>query len=273
MNATVYCCGIDETVANNVFDISLANKGAMKFGRWAEASANINFSRNIVFSDDERKTHFDGKLGPEIDPTRRILCFAEPQIIGCVDYNLYFNKKSKELMFSTKRAKENLNWKEWRELGAKYVGFDQNTKIADPNFVDVEARDYRLKENSPALDMGIKSIDTAQIGLLQDYPFADKKDPLKTLFLKAKGEDVYLESKADEILQLEVSGRTEKWYMADLSQSKVTYSISNPSLATVTPSGKVSLKGRGRVVITAKVTHNGSTKSDDLVIYSGLKRK
>jgi len=42
--------------------------------------------------------------------------------------------------------------------------------IGDPKFVDAAKRDYRLQTSSPALKIGIRSIDTSKIGLTDTFP-------------------------------------------------------------------------------------------------------
>jgi hypothetical protein len=48
--------------------------------------------------------------------------------------------------------------------------FDKNSLTVDPRFVDPARHDCRLQANWPAVNLGIKSIDTAQIGLTDKYP-------------------------------------------------------------------------------------------------------
>jgi hypothetical protein len=119
--------------------------------------------------------------------------------------------------------------------------------------------------------MGIKSIDTSKIGLLKSFPFTPKNGKLHRVFLKGKGSDIYLEAKSGDTLQTSLTGKTEKSYEADLSSAKVTYTSSDPAIASIDSKGLVALKGTGRVVLTATASSNGIEKSDDLVIYSGIK--
>jgi len=49
-------------------------------------------------------------------------------------------------------------------------GYEKNGAIGDPLFVDWENGDFRLKPDSPALKMGIKSIDISDVGLTDDFP-------------------------------------------------------------------------------------------------------
>ncbi len=49
-------------------------------------------------------------------------------------------------------------------------GYDANSVIADPMFYDIENKDFRLKPESPAFDLGFKQIETENIGLKNDYP-------------------------------------------------------------------------------------------------------
>ncbi|MBI2854061.1 MAG: hypothetical protein HYX87_03960 [Chloroflexi bacterium] len=56
---------------------------------------------------------------------------------------------------------------EWR----KTYGFDRNSLVGDPLFVDPANRNYSLRPGSPALLLGFVNIDQARIGLLPDFPF------------------------------------------------------------------------------------------------------
>jgi hypothetical protein len=75
---------------------------------------------------------------------------------GNVDYNLYY---------STEAPNSEIPLKGLREAGHEKNGF-----YGDPMFVDWKKGDFRLKPESPALKMGIKSIDVREAGLTEDYP-------------------------------------------------------------------------------------------------------
>ena len=53
-----------------------------------------------------------------------------------------------------------MSFKEWQEKGN-----DQHSIVADPMFVDAKNYNFRLKPNSPALEIGFKSIDMSKVGL------------------------------------------------------------------------------------------------------------
>lgn len=55
--------------------------------------------------------------------------------------------------------------------------FDGNSLIADPMFVDPKNRVYRLKEESPALQLGFKDIDVSDIGFKGDFPARLRESP------------------------------------------------------------------------------------------------
>jgi len=50
-------------------------------------------------------------------------------------------------------------WEEWQKRG-----FDRNSIVADPLFVDAENDDYRLKPDSPAWKLGFEPIPVEKIG-------------------------------------------------------------------------------------------------------------
>ena len=74
------------------------------------------------------------------------------------DYNLLFHTKGKDFVIIKLPYVKTLE--DWKELG-----FETNSIIADPLFVDLENDDYSLKPESPALKMGFKPIDLSRVGL------------------------------------------------------------------------------------------------------------
>ena len=76
---------------------------------------------------------------------------------GEIDRNIYYNLDAPE---SSKPLIEKL----------REVGHGKNDASIDPLFVDWENGDFRLKPDSPALKMGIKSIDVREAGLTEDFP-------------------------------------------------------------------------------------------------------
>jgi hypothetical protein len=71
--------------------------------------------------------------------------------------NLYWDLSGKEPLFS------GVSFAEWQKTGR-----DRDSRIADPQFLDVQRRDFRLRPTSPALAMGFKPIAIDQAGLYGD---------------------------------------------------------------------------------------------------------
>ncbi|MBI5395397.1 MAG: right-handed parallel beta-helix repeat-containing protein [Verrucomicrobia bacterium] len=53
------------------------------------------------------------------------------------------------------------------------MGQDKNSIVADPRFVSVAKRDFRLKPDSPALELGFKPIDTSTVGLVGERKWVE----------------------------------------------------------------------------------------------------
>ena len=89
--------------------------------------------------------------------------------------NLYWDLSGKPPLFS------GVSFTEWQRTGR-----DRDSRIADPQFVDAKASDFRLKPNSPALAMGFRPIATDGVGLYGDAdwmigPSRVKRAPLPDL--------------------------------------------------------------------------------------------
>jgi hypothetical protein len=74
-----------------------------------------------------------------------------------IDKNLYFDANLKD------HGQSALDY--YRTRGA-----DKNSFVADPLFRDIKTGDFRLKENSPAYQLGFKDIDVKRIGITSDFP-------------------------------------------------------------------------------------------------------
>ena len=81
------------------------------------------------------------------------------------DYNVFYKPHGK---VSIKGGPADGSLDKWRQILDQR--FDQHSIVADPMFVDVEARDFRLRPDSPALKRGFKPIDTSSIGLTDNFP-------------------------------------------------------------------------------------------------------
>jgi len=273
VNADSNIKGVGMRTSNNVFDISLCQHGASNMQAYAEKSEDQWFLRNVVYSDGKSDIPRDGRPSGN-SPERLLLFTAKPwEILTKCDYNLYFTSGVPAVVEVAKGCRKRdkskfLSLDEWRKFEGK--GYDAHSAVADPKFVDLADRDYRLSVDSPAWKLGIKSIDMASIGLLPDYPFADKKDPLKRVFLKRGDDDIFTAAKPGAKFNLSISGRTEKWYAADLAKAKMVFASDNPAVAAVDAKGAVTVKGKGKATITATVTLGGVSKKDDIVVFSGI---
>jgi hypothetical protein len=111
--------------------------------------------RNILFEPGDKQHFFVFELrdGPGDETPGLYEYFHKCS----VDNNLYFNGKAKD-------------YKEIPLKGLRSQGHEENGLYADPMFVDWENGDFRLKPESPARKMGIKSIDVSEAGLTENFP-------------------------------------------------------------------------------------------------------
>jgi parallel beta-helix repeat protein len=99
---------------------------------------------------------------------RNIFCYTAPNAVLVsagrldekviqIDQNVYFHAGGKELLFRGGAA----SWADWQKRG-----FDRNSVVADPRFVDPAHDNFALRPDSPALRLGFEPIDTSRVGPL-----------------------------------------------------------------------------------------------------------
>ena len=159
--------GANNRVVNNVL-ADLDGKGRIGWGMYFTARAGHadegNLATgNIVYGSSPKmaKATRNGK-GPSDEGS-----FA----FVAIDKNLYGPTQGSSPTFSVSHNDTHdgvLEFANWRNFG-----FDTNSVMADPLFIDAAAHDYRLQPESPARKLGIQSIDTADAGLYGDANWTD----------------------------------------------------------------------------------------------------
>lgn len=134
--------GKNNLVRNNIF--ALAAEGQIIRSRQEEHTS-FTFERNIVYQD--KGPLLGGNWG---NKNYRL------------DSNVYW-RSGNEPTFA------GLPFEEWQEEMRQ----DAHSIVANPKFVSVETRDFRLQPDSPALKLGFKPIDTSTVGLVGTKPWID----------------------------------------------------------------------------------------------------
>lgn len=127
--------------------------------------------RNIVvgntqFDNPDTDINFaPGKHGGAV--IRSWIAPPEGPIADEIDSNCYYSDAGQFWALFGRRGQEErkLTLEEWRALG-----YDKHSLYADPLFVDPDRGDFRVREDSPALQLGFRNIPMDKFGLLPDYP-------------------------------------------------------------------------------------------------------
>ncbi|MFC2087644.1 right-handed parallel beta-helix repeat-containing protein [Bacteroidota bacterium] len=143
------------TWLNNVF-VDAGPKGQFYWNSVDYPEYN-RYTHNIIYYSDPNGYLFDCKGDSRIE-----------NVILEMDYNLYYyTRGGAEAMKIRKwdqseeeiKEMEIQNFADWQKLG-----YDENSIIADPLFVNPENDDYRLRPESPAFELGIRQIDMSTVG-------------------------------------------------------------------------------------------------------------
>lgn len=127
--------GRNDRIVNNIF--ALAKTQQLGRGMLQDSdSLSCIFERNIVY-------WRDGILWGPIKPGEQMT----------LDHNLYWNASGEPVKFA------GLSLAEWQAKGR-----DVHSRVADPRFENPDEGDFRLKPDSPALQLGIRPIDLSTVG-------------------------------------------------------------------------------------------------------------
>ena len=89
---------------------------------------------------------------------------AAKEPLGQWDKNVYWHTGGADRLQFYRRS-----FADWQALG-----LDGNSRIADPQFADADAHDFRLQPGSPALELGFQPLDISTVGLYGDPAWANE---------------------------------------------------------------------------------------------------
>lgn len=122
-----------------------------------------NVIRNNVFAFGRDEQLARSRMEPHLSFTleRNIVYYREGEALAknwsddkfALDFNVYWNVAGPVTFPGGKTLDE------WQQRG-----FDKHSIVADPKFVNPEQGDFSLQSDSPALKLGIKSIDVSRVG-------------------------------------------------------------------------------------------------------------
>ena len=133
--------GRENIVRNNIW--AFGREGMVACSR-KEEHRGFTFERNIVLTD-----------GQPIYTGMGVLHIT-------ADMNLFWDVGGREIAIGGYHADPST----WIPMAkARDLGYDFHSRVADPKFRDVQARDFTLLPDSPALEMGFKPIDLSDVGV------------------------------------------------------------------------------------------------------------
>jgi hypothetical protein len=107
-----------------------------------------------------------------------------------IDRNVYWNVNTQQFLVQTRSPNEEYNWEKWHSFG-----YDLESALQDPLFVDPSQGDYRVRPESPAIPKGFKNFPMNQFGHRQTRisPFGGlfKDSIIVTLMPDRRGGKIY----------------------------------------------------------------------------------
>ena len=173
----------DFTVTSNViYDIKGGNPGRC-FCIFAKGTRNV-IENNVLIGDDHTgaaiaSMHTLAEPAEHHTYRRNIIYLTMPSSaayafltwtddrVASSDHNCFHSTLGRPVM---RRGSAQVTLPDWRALPAGR--FDRHSIIDDPKFIAPSAHDYRLRADSPARKLGIRSVDVSQCGLLPDNRYA-----------------------------------------------------------------------------------------------------
>ena len=142
----VFAKGMHNVVENNIMIGGPETRTAIRTFEMADERVSHHiYRRNIIVLEDSTRVYTFRRWDNEK--------------VDYADSNLVYNRSG---VYPVDVAGEVLSWDQWHTFG---TGYDTHTINTDPRFLDPANHDYRLRDDSPAFDIGFERIPVEEIGL------------------------------------------------------------------------------------------------------------
>ncbi len=175
-----------------------------------------------------------------------------------IGHNVYFNDDMDNYLFGGGAFTE----RDMKTL--KDYAFEQHSLVGvDPELMDKEHGDLRLRYTSPAFRTGFSDINASNIGLTQDFKLVSAGAPFKmTTDIVDYDTEGFVSLNSGEQATITATLRDEEGYI--VKGKPVTFTSDNPSVATVDANGKVTAVSQGVARIT--VASEGFSMPIDVLV-------
>lgn len=261
---------------NLIHDLSACGDGTLRFGIYSKG-VNNHFQNNVVADNDAGGAYgsfeMAGELAREHVLHRNVFADTGPILYGfqnwsedrirAADHNHFYHPDSEYTLEGVPSnyaidgdSYEVEDLEEWRSFLDGQ--FDVHSTTGEPQFLDPEQGDYRLRYDSPAREVGARSVDVAAIGLTENFPYDDVSDSLAAVFVTGgeQAAEPFSELATSETVSLEVTARSETGFVLDTDAPDVAVSFESdtPDVATVDDEGTVTAGEAGVAEILAQVS-------------------
>ena len=183
LNSSLFVKGVFHRIKNNrvAFCNVAKNNGVLLTGGFHKDDIDIFFEENIFYKNS----------GNTINSTN-----WNQERYANVNNNIYCNDKNEYLFTGYEGNSGAISLSNWRSLG-----YDKNSVIENPMFVEEETYDFRLMYHSVGLKKGFNEIDIKKIGLTAEYTLEDADD-VTTIFPYLRDEKSYGNLKKGDKIKL-----------------------------------------------------------------------
>lgn len=257
--------GVGNKVINNIFANSNLYQGNSTLVSMIAAYANSN---NVSKMKNEDISYLKNIFYNTSDTIYHITHYHD-KMLTASDFNNYYKEGVSEYKIAGYKGPATSTLSGFKNLlGGKY---EQNSTLSDPRFMAPAENDFRLRYDSPSYSLGFKDIDIQNIGLKENYPYADKNDKMLQLFVKRAGDAVdsaTINTKPGKEHKLSLSYRSENGYYFTIDPTAATFIVDNDSVIKINDKGIITVIGEGKAKITTTYTKDDITKSVDIYVIS-----
>ena len=206
LDAVIMVKGLYNRVENNIFVNNSPRRGVFQNYNDADTDKYKTSKNNVFYNSGENLYHFTSWNTDKMQYS---------------DRNIYFNDSGVYNVFGIES--QPTSFEKWSQISdGKY---DNLSLRENPLFYDEENDDYRFSYNSPVYRLGIDDVNFEQIGLCEDYAFADSDNTAEKLYIVSKDgryAKSFVNLDAGDEFGFKVMARTRGGYLKEVKDARIS---------------------------------------------------